>query len=277
VGREEKLMGTETCMPNLWDEELHKNFMGAVTACQKTCADCEHGFKCQTGSYGEEYTLVQEPVPGWRDWGRGYADARHNAEIFFLKNCIRPLGILRRQNVSIDIKFEYMWVTPFVPVQVKLDMLRELAVWHLNYTAGLPDDFSRKKQAMQAEAVDIISDAIFLWRAGHRNTDGRRRLEDANLSRLIPYVIEMGALAGFISDALAICTGGLWRMFEPHETFPQDCYTAALRAAETIGFDDDTKRMFIGEQAEKQRQIGECIKLLVLTGESSVKDASANS
>lgn len=77
----------------------------------KDCATCPWGLRCRSG--GSDISFG-----------------------FFANNCQRPQGIFKRIDVARNDKWNYFWYSPFVPVQLKLDILYGLFSTALQKTDG---------------------------------------------------------------------------------------------------------------------------------------------
>lgn len=97
--------------PKYW-EILENDILGMYKVSEDTCNTCKHSLTCQSLNLQTGYDNLNIPMA-----------------MFVSENpaCYRPLGLLRRSNFANEVKFSYLWGSPAVPLQVKLNMLAELA------------------------------------------------------------------------------------------------------------------------------------------------------
>lgn len=87
------------------NDALDQDMCGKLCVSTLGCANCRWGLSCQTvGMPGE--SVLSSP---------------------FLEKCQRPLAFVNRPLVSLSSKWDYLWESVFVPIEVKLDMLDSMS------------------------------------------------------------------------------------------------------------------------------------------------------
>lgn len=104
---------------------INRDIKGAWEMPKETCGGCVHGLKCQTCGYPSSKDDTAYSIR----WENGiHSHIRFEEYVnSFLVLCERPLGMARLGNVKPICKHQSLWLSKYVPLRAKSELLVEIA------------------------------------------------------------------------------------------------------------------------------------------------------
>lgn len=215
-------------------EALDADVRGDLKIPEETCNTCPRSFCCYTTPFASDYQSI-------------------------LAQCHRPRGLARRPDVIPFVKYQYLWATPYIPVQVKLNVLkrRVLAMeTKLKMQYGLTwNDLQNTHLSDIAIAVvvaiKLFHTGIKNWRVVNRNlaTDTaniKKTIEELNLAaeRLSQRIAHANTAEDLFSLGHATAACCFWlpavigsrgqRRWENYVRFYAECLNAVPQEQEKV-------------------------------------------